>query len=758
MKIMFILLVLCVECIIAMCTYEARRTPGRMAGVVFWYELISFICGIAFILYVFVPGITITTAGKAITLVSFDWILVILLYYTWLYTGAFKGILWTELFLIVYSVFDTVVLIRNIWTHDIFEVLSIGESEIICRFVRDSWLYKGHFMFVYAGMIFILGIYLVSMIRTSRFYRFSYGVIFFTFLLAFILDLLTIDSDSVYDLSMVVFGVMAVFIYYFTMRYVPNELIENTLSLVMKDVNYGIICFDYNGRCIYHNEIIEKIYGMSEGIEEYFEEEYARWIKRMGPKRSDSMRFDRGAGTGDDRRDFEIIYKRAYDDKDSFVCDYYMVIDRTAERKLLEAETYKATHDQLTGLLNRQAFYDEAKALIKRNSDRKYCIICTNVKDFKFVNELFGTDKGDEILRKQASLMNQYLDEDCCIARVHGDRFAVCMPYDVFAESYWEDITAKIREEFDDRSFSLHIIAGVYMVDDLDEPVSIMCDKANIASDTIKEEYQFRMAYYNKKLLEKSTEERRVIGELDRALANEEFVMFLQPQVDSEGTMCGAEGLVRWQHPQRGLLSPYFFIDVLEKAGLIYKLDRYIWEMAAKTLSEWKAKDGGAHHISVNISTKDFYLLDVYETFVGIVEKYDIDPASLKLEITETALMLDFEKNTEVITKLRDYGFKIEIDDFGSGYSSLNMLKDISADVLKIDMGFLRATENEVKGRDILESIISLASKLGMEVITEGVETKSQLDMLNAMGCRLYQGYYFSKPIPVDEFVQKYMS
>ena len=221
--------------------------------------------------------------------------------------------------------------------------------------------------------------------------------------------------------------------------------------------------------------------------------------------------------------------------------------------------------------------------------------------------------------------------------------------------------------------------------------------------------------------------------------------MFLQPQVDVSGKPFGSEALVRWQHPDKGLLAPGVFIDVLEKTGFVYRLDRYMWDKAVKQLAEWKKRGINDYHISVNISTKDFYLIDVYETFVGLVEKYDIDPKLLKLEITETALMSDFNKNMVIIKRLQKYGFDIEIDDFGSGYSSLNMLKDISADVLKIDMGFLRASENEVKGQDILESIIGLANKLGMRVITEGVEKKTQV-----------QGYYFSKPIPVDEFEKKY--
>lgn len=283
-----------------------------------------------------------------------------------------------------------------------------------------------------------------------------------------------------------------------------------------------------------------------------------------------------------------------------------------------------------------------------------------------------------------------------------------------------------------------------------------MCDKANLASETIKNEYKSNIAYYTERLFESSIEERRIIGEFERAISNNEFEMYLQPQVDSSGNLYGAEALVRWQHPERGLLSPAIFIDVLEKTGFIYKLDRYMWDKAAKKLGEWKKEGKDQYNISVNISTKDFYLVDVYETFVGLVDKYDIDPVNLNIEITETTLMSDFDKNMGIIRLLQNYGFNIEIDDFGSGYSSLNMLKDISADVLKIDMGFLRASENEAKGLDILESIITLAGKLGMKVITEGVETKKQLYMLVEMGCDMYQGYYFSKPIPVDEFEKKY--
>ena len=233
--------------------------------------------------------------------------------------------------------------------------------------------------------------------------------------------------------------------------------------------------------------------------------------------------------------------------------------------------------------------------------------------------------------------------------------------------------------------------------------------------------------------------------------------MYLQPLVRADRTLKGAEALARWVHPARGLIMPVNFISVVEKTGLISKLDEYMWELAARKLREWKDIGRDNLTISVNISAKDFYYTDLYKTFTGLVEKYGIAPGNLNLEITETVLMSDLQHHMETLTRLQDYGFVIELDDFGSGYSSLNMLKDITADVLKIDMLFLRETEHTVRNRIILQSVISMAKQLGMAVITEGVETEEQLESLKKMGCELFQGYYFSRPIAVEEFEQKYI-
>ena len=756
MRIIYGLTVLLEAILIAYCANGSFKKHDKIGKSVCIYELLAFACAIDFFIFTFVPGHTVTVLAKGLTMALFDWMLIALMLYTQYYTGAVKSFKSVQAASMIFAVLDTYMLIENTWTNKIFDIESIKAEHINVVFNNDSLWYKLHFMFTYAFAIMIIFTYLFMFIRSSRIYRKAYGAIAIVIIIGVSFDIATIGSDSIYDLSMIIYGVMSVLIYYLTYRYVPNELIENMLSLVVSDMNNGIICYDRKGRCIYYNDLVEAIYHHGDNMSDY-ERKYSRWIEKIGDDRKDSMTFQTDIELNGQKHYFEIAYKRIYDERNRFVCDYFVYNDRTQMYESWEQEKYKASHDSLTGLLNRDQFYEDVHDMVNKYPDTTFYLICSNIKDFKFINEIFGMEKGNQVLIKQAKLMVSNPSERTICARLMNDRFALCLPREEFDEKRVADSIEELQREFTGNSFHLHTYIGVYEIRDRDEAVRVMVDKANIAADTIKNDFDCCVAYYDGHLLEISIEQRRLLGEFEPALQKDEFAMYLQPQVNCDGVAKGAEALVRWVHPSRGILTPYAFIDILENAGLIYKLDLYIWEKAAQKLAEWKEKGYGSYHISVNISTKDFYIIDIYETFTGLISKYDIPASKLHLEITETTLMTDFEKNMNIIHKLQDAGFRVEIDDFGSGYSSLNMLKDISADVLKIDMGFLRESENEVKGQDILESIITLASKIGMDVITEGVETKKQLDMLTMMGCHEFQGYYFSKPVPVSEFEEKYL-
>ena len=298
---------------------------------------------------------------------------------------------------------------------------------------------------------------------------------------------------------------------------------------------------------------------------------------------------------------------------------------------------------------------------------------------------------------------------------------------------------------------------GIYEIEDIDMSVPMMLDRTYIAIETIKGNLQEHFSYYNAALRDNLMQEQHLVGEFPIALTTGQFKMFLQPQVKTDGTVHGAEALVRWIHPKRGILPPHEFIPIFEQKGLITQLDLFIWEQAAAKLSEWKKQGLSDYYISVNISPKDFLHVNIHKTFVELVKKYDIEPKNLKLEITESAIMLNLDIQLELINNLKNFGFQVEMDDFGSGYSSLNMLKDIPFDILKIDMEFLRSKSNLERSYSILSSIIQLSKNLNMPVITEGVETEEQVKMLKKMGTDYYQGFYFDKPMPIEEFEAKYI-
>jgi EAL domain-containing protein (putative c-di-GMP-specific phosphodiesterase class I) len=301
---------------------------------------------------------------------------------------------------------------------------------------------------------------------------------------------------------------------------------------------------------------------------------------------------------------------------------------------------------------------------------------------------------------------------------------------------------------------------GVYDVtkqDILKIAMPTIIDKASLALVTVKGDINNRIAFYAPYMTQEILRQQKVISEVDKALENQQICFYIQPQTDINGHSHGGEALVRWIDHENKIILPKDFVPILEEKGLISKVDLYIWDAVCKKLNEWQKNGLDDYYISVNISAKDMYYMDIYKEFVTLIEKYNIKPESLRLELTESAVMSNSNQNFETLNKLKHFGFIIEIDDFGSGYSSLNMLKDISFDVLKIDMVFLHETSNIEKSKQILKSIIHMAKAIGTDVITEGVETVEQLMFLNDAGCDKFQGYYFDKPLPVNQFEDKYL-
>jgi diguanylate cyclase (GGDEF)-like protein len=692
---------------------------------------------------------------------STEWLLIYLLCFMEKYTED----TWSRKSakIVVYSLglFNMVSLLLNCLFHHVAtcSYTDIGNGFMVYTFATKKPWYQIHLYFAYFLVFCNVSVLCGQIFKTTKFYRKKYSVALLMLSVTVAVDAICTIGNYPLDYSIYIYIMLACFLTYFSVYYVPQGLITKTLSYVVADTSSAVVCCDGMGKCIYANEVAKKLYGNPEelsqiepqlcselGTDDFLHAEERSWEKEIS----------------EDGRTlyYDMNFGKLYDERNNYIGCYFLMRDKTEDMEKLEREHYHSTHDMLTGLYNREYFYEAVQKLLAKHPDVQYDVISINIRDFKLVNDLFGFEMGDTILKRIAEIMIETLPGDTtdhACARMESDHFVFCIRKELFQEEKLNAVLGEVLKLIPQSEYQMMIHAGVYEVQSDDSDVSVMCDRANIAIATIKDNYQCRIAYYDEQLMERVMYEKRLVSEFEPALEKKQFVMFLQPQVLADGTVLGAEALVRWIHPERGMVSPGDFIGVFEKAGLIYRLDEYIWDLAARKLKEWKDNGWEDLHISVNISAKDFYYLDIYKTFTALVEKYDIAPRMLKLEITETALMMDLEKQLVLIEKLRNYGFGVEIDDFGSGYSSLNMLKDIPADVLKIDMGFLQETQNRERSGIILRTIVELAKQLRMTVITEGVESKEQVDYMTKAGCDMFQGYYFARPIAVEEFEERYM-
>ena len=414
--------------------------------------------------------------------------------------------------------------------------------------------------------------------------------------------------------------------------------------------------------------------------------------------------------------------------------------------------------DPLTGLPSWAEFCQTTRDIFIRSPSEPRVIVMTDIWKFGLVNELFGIESGNAILRGMADALRDSGLRYETICRRGSDHFIMCFKSGDYIESRLCDILQKLSSMFTESVCRIFLQAGVYRAHDLTMPLSSMCDRAKLALNAIKEKTKVMVSEFDQDMLDRLVHEQHVLSSFRQDLEAGEFQVYLQPQVDREGAIKGAEALVRWIKPDGTIVPPDSFIGILERSCLISDLDRMVWDLAAGYLAAWKNIAGKDFYISVNISPLDFFHIDVLAYFEHLVRKYGLNKKSLHLEITESFMMSDTEKQLRIADRLMEAGWILEIDDFGKGYSSLGELKDLNFNTLKIDKSFIDETETQERSRAILESVFDMTKKLRMEVITEGVERKEQVERLSAMGCKTFQGYYFDRPLPVPDFISKYLS
>ena len=764
MKLLFIIGLIFLSILILFCIIYSTKNTGKVAKKVGNLLLFGLITIINYTMTMIISKKAIADFFQTLYFIDLDWLLYYLMFFCIEFTEQKKfefnrsrrGRIST--YIRILCILDTISLILNpVFNHAFDSFLTYYDKAnfyyLQFNFKLPYFIHLGICYLIVAYIIFIL---IVSVLNKQRLYKNDYIVILSVFLAIIVINVLFMMMHWVLDYSVLVYGVLAIFICYY-LHSIHNKNLKQIHKTYFESLNSAVFCFDYKKKCIYKNKKAMEILKDNQNIDKIAEEYIAiPDIKDMDANQ-DFVSIEDIIIINNKKHHFLVEYKKLRDSKEIEVGSYLQFTDITDEVEAENKDKLRSTHDSLTGLFNKNGFFQRAKEIIEKNPDTPRYMVATNIENFKFINDVFGSELGDKILIEQAKMLSLARYKDCIIGRISSDRFGILINKNDFKMNLAEENTQKISDLTKSLNYSMKIHIGVYEISNNSEDVQMMYDKALMAIEKRSANYDKRVTFYDTMIMDLKLLERNILNDFSEALQTNQFEVDLQPIFDSKVNCVSAEALTRWYHPSRGVIYPAEFIPILEKAGYITQLDLFIWERAISLIKQWRIKGFENACLSVNVSPKDFYLTNIYEKLTGLIEKYRIPPQSLMLEISEDAIV-NHEKNIiETMQKLKEYGFKLEIDNFGRGNSCLNIISEIKPDFIKIDINTLNINDYYNRTLVLLESIISLSRKLGIGITVARVETTKELELLGKLKCDYFQGFYFAKPFKYEDFdVTKY--
>ena len=714
----------------------------------------------------FSTNTTLTSIFYSFFFVGIDGIIFFLFIFTLYYINI--KISKKKLNIIFFSIFaaDAFDMLINIFFGHAFGIKEVIYNGSVFLLTDRYFLYNLHLILSYSvlGIVFLLLLY--KAIVSPKIYKLKYLSLLLAFGLVTIADAFYVFLHLPIDFSVILFSSTGVIFYYITFHFMPHALIERSLSLVVEHMDNSIVFFDETGKCIYKNKSFEDIYTKYKNLGILPENQYIdSWYENDFFKNEidfshDNQEINKAIKVNERIHILNVKFHIIRDEKDKFVGSFFLIQDKTKDEEIIRYEKYLSTHDSLTGLYNKSYFFERTRAILQKNPDEEYVLISVKLINYNFITKVFGNLLVNQFIIKLSQEIAKIGKDRGIFGRLDENNFVLLMKKSNLDIESFTKYSSELHTISEDKYFPTTILTGIYEVEDIHTPISIMCERANIAINEIANNSTEKIGYYTSKIKNKNQFEQILFNDFPKAIAEKQFKIFLQPQFTKTKKLCGAEILVRWLHPNEGLMPPEDFLSLFEDKGIITQLDMFIWEETAKILKSWKDKNITNIPLSVNISSKDLCYLDIYKFFTDLVQKYEIDPKLLKLEITESTLFLDTENQISVISKLRQAGFTIELDDFGIGYSSLNLLRDFSFDELKLDLTCFDSIEENFQDKTskIIETIVELAKKLEIPLIAEGVETENHFEFLKKAGCKYFQGFYLEKPIDLSLFEKKYIN
>lgn len=668
------------------------------------------------------------------------------------FTNTTKKLGFIKEFYFILCFIDSVLLLANARVNVIFD---LAPAHTNAGFFYWGIKYTSKFGFhklVCAILSFSsLALFISSIVKAPSYNKVKYVTILTSESLVLIANYVFNSLNLPLNISLLMLVASSIFIANYVNKDFSAPVLIGPLSAITESINDVIFCYDSSENLIYANSAAKNVFKKSNDNLENFAKEFRQNFLKNRPSEL-SLKLENGE---------ERYYITEYKDffiSNSNIGSYLRLQDKTKETLESRRKNYIATHDMLTGLFNRSGFFKKMQEALYQNTFKNPILICTNIKDFKLINTIYSEQVGDSVLQNQTEVMKRLPGhKKSIIGRIADDKFAILMEKQDFDKDIFEEVFNEVSCIIEKTLYNIQIVAGIYEIYDKKDTVQSIYDKAKISLDAIKDSDNQIFSFYNPSMMEKMLKEKDIVNDFEKSLNEKQFSIQLQPVIDNDGNVLGAESVVRWNNPKYEDLTPSSFLDVLERTSLIYKLDVYVWELVAKKLHEWKERGFADRFISVNVSSKDKFFIDIIKTFSELIKKYDISPQNFKVEIRETAMLENPEKTIAIFSQLKKLGIKVYIDNFGTGFSSLNVLKDFIADGIKMDTSFLSESKVSGKNKIILQTMISMSSDLGMEFIAKGVESENQMLALSKMDCKLFQGFYFSKPLPVKTYEAKYL-
>lgn len=554
-----------------------------------------------------------------------------------------------------------------------------------------------------------------------------------------------------------------------TQLYSTQEELNKTsekLQILMDNVPGGVAIYnlDLNFTCLYANEGAFRIFGFEKN--DFNNLTLLDGINILGldglDKLYSSYKFDIRVNNV---WEYKFKAKKKYGTEGWFLIRGKRVSDEKGKPQLfvvisditrsVEQEkklSFYANHDEVSGIFNKKRFNEEAMKLMLLYPKEEYALVCFSIHNFKSYTDIFGLKFADEIIASIGEYLHSTQVEHELYGRLSNDVFGIFMRNSEFKPDYFiSNINNVINQKAN--SFNIKIDCGIYIIKDPNILIEKAYEMAYYALSKLSSSNGGQYQYFNEDIKVQIIKKQNILNEMQNALKEKQMYILIQPIYNIEtNTIASGEALVRWNHERYGRISPGEFIPIFEENGYIVELDKYVLEETCRKIRGWLDKGINVVPISVNFSRFTIYSLDFIDTINHILDRYNLDHKYIRIEITETIYAISERQIMEIVNQLHENGYVVLMDDFGSGYSSLNMLKNLPVDTLKIDMNFMENFNQSKRSWNILISIIAMARRLDLPVIIEGVETQEQKGYLQTIGCRYIQGYYFSKPIEVEKF------